>query len=337
MAKYAVGVDIGGTNTKLVLMDETGMIYQRSGIPTPKDPDPNDVVSKIVEAASAFVRQAEASGLQLEGVGFAIPHFYEGVEWFQRQTNNMPSLEGFPMYPPLRQAFGPSIAMINDLSAAGIAEHLFGKGRTYDRMLLIAIGTGISISVVTEDGLVGYNWGSTGDAGQIIVDPHGLTECTCGGRGCLESIASAPAIRNWALREVRRGKQTLLSEILHNKGDLEARDVSEAARAGDAVSRDIMEQVGFFLGVALTSFLHMFRPSLIVLAGGVGQAGDLLIEPIRRTMSRLASPWYLERLKGIEVSALGTDGAAMGSASLILYPGKYVHDRSLESKKEGQT
>ncbi|GEM_PF-193159 len=337
MAGYAVGVDIGGTNTKLVLMDDQGVIYQRSTSPTPKDADPNVVVSRIVDVASAFVRQAESSGFQLEGVGFAVPHFYEGDDWIQRQTNNMPSLEGFPMYPPLRQVFGPSIAMINDLSAAGIAEHLFGKGRTYDRMLLIAIGTGISISVVTEDGLVDYNWGSTGDAGQIIVDPQGLTECTCGGRGCLESIASAPAIRNQALREVRRGKQTLLAEIFRDRGDLEAKDVSEAARAGDAVALDIMGQVGFFLGVALTSFLHMFRPSLIVLAGGVGQAGDLLIEPIHRTMSRLASPWYLERLKGIEVSALGTDGAAMGCASLILYPNRYVRSGTREGKKEGQT
>jgi glucokinase len=325
MPRYAIGVDIGGTFTKLALVDQDGSILQRGSIPTPKDRTPELLIDRIIEASLAFRENAESADFTVAGVGFAIPHFHEGRDWVQQQTNNMPSLEGFPMRPPLREAFGSSIAMVNDLSAAGIAEHLFGKGRDSKRMLLMAIGTGIATSVITEEhGLVHYNWDTTGDTGQIIVDPYGLADCTCGGRGCLEAVAAAPAIRRRALREVERGKDTLLTEVLQRKGDLEARDVSEAAEKGDEVAGDIMGQVGFFLGVALTSYLHIFRPSLIVLGGGVALAGDLLIEPIRQTMQRLASPWYLQRLEGIEVSALGKDGGAIGSASLILYPGRYL-------------
>jgi glucokinase len=325
MPRYAIGVDIGGTYTKLALVDEDGNIHLRDSIPTPKDPAPELIVDKIIEAGLAFRSEAESKNISVEGVSFAIPHFHDGKDWVQQQTNNMPPLEGFPMRPPLHGAFGPSIAMINDLSATGIAEHLFGKGRDCDRMLLMAIGTGIAISVITEEhGLVHYSWDTAGDTGQIIVDPYGLADCTCGGRGCLEAVASAPAIRRRALREVERGKDTLLAEVMERKGDLEARDVSEAAEAGDEVAKDITDQVGFFLGVALTSYLHIFRPTLIVLGGGVALAGDLLVEPIHHTMNRLASPWYLKRLEGIEISALGKDGGAIGSASLILYPGKYL-------------
>jgi len=325
MTRHAIGVDIGGTFVKLALVDEEGTIHLRDSVPTPQDPAPEPIVQKIIEAALALRGKAEAEGYTVEGIGFAIPHFYEGDDWVHRQTNNIPALEGFPMYPPLREALGPSLAMINDLSAAGIAEHMFGKGADYDRMLLMAIGTGIATSVVTEDqGLIHYSYGTTGDTGMIIVDTQGLADCTCGGRGCLEAVAAAPAIRRRAIREAERGKDTLLAEIMQRKGDLEARDVSEAARAGDAVAKDIMNQVGHFLGVAFTSYLHIFRPSVIVLGGGVGQAGDLLIEPIYHTMNRLASPWYLERLEGIEISALGKDGGAIGCASLILYPGKYL-------------
>jgi glucokinase len=86
------------------------------------------------------------------------------------------------------------------------------------------------------------------------------------------------------------------------------------------VAKDIMDQVGFYLGVALTSYLHIFRPDVIVLAGGVAQGGSLLVEPIRRTMNRLASRWYLEHFDGIELSSLGTEGQAIGAASLILAP-----------------
>ncbi len=326
MPRHAMGVDIGATNTKLVVIDGNGEVLLRDTFPTPQESDPAALVDRIVAGAARFQAQARDQGFKPEGVGFTIPHFYEGPDWRQQQTNNMPSLEGFAMRPQLVAAFGLPLAMINDLSAAGLAEYLFGTGRGVERMLLIAIGTGIAISVVTrEQGLIHYSWDTTGDTGQIIVDPDGLVDCTCGGRGCLEAVASARAIRQRALLEVERGKETLLREIFEVYGDLEARDVSEAAEAGDAVSMDIMDQVGHFLGVALTSYLHIFRPGLIVLAGGVGQAGDLLIRPIWKAMRRLASPWYLSRLDDIRVSALGTDGAAIGCASLILYPENYTY------------
>jgi glucokinase len=325
MSPYAIGVDIGGTNTKLVLIDETGSIHARESFLTPRDADPKHLVDGIVAGASRFRQRIEAEGFQVEGVGFTVPHFFDGPDWIQRQTNNMPSLEGHPMHPQLREAFGASIAMMNDLSAAGIAEYMYGRGRDCDRMLLMAIGTGIAISVVTRDeGLVHFSWDTAGDTGQIIVDPFGQADCTCGGRGCLEAVAAAPALRRRALAEIARGKETRLAQIKAERGDLEARDISEAAAAGDAVAKDILEQAGFFLGVALTSYLHIFRPSLIVLGGGVAQAGDLLIDPIRRTMNRLASPWYLRRLKDIVVSALGKDGQAVGCASLILFPGRFI-------------
>jgi glucokinase len=280
-------------------------------------------VDNIIRPARAFKQRAEKEGFALEGVGITVPHFYVGDDWVQQQTNNMPSIEGFPMRPQLAEAFGDSIRMINDLSAAGIAEYMFGAGQGCDRMLLMAIGTGIATSVVTErQGLVHYSWDTTGDTGQIIVDPYGLADCTCGGRGCLEAVASARAIRARALREVERGKQTILAEVFEREGDLESRDVAEAAEAGDAVAQDIMDQVGFFLGVALTSYMHIFHPSLIVLGGGVGMAGDLLIRPIRQVMNRLGSPWYLADLQDIVVSSLGTDAGAIGCASLILYPDK---------------
>jgi len=326
MSPHAIGVDIGGTNTKLALVDEAGVVHARESFLTPRDPSPSRLVGGIVAGASAFRERMAARGFPVEGIGFTVPHFFEGDEWIQRQTNNMPSLEGYPMYPPLREAFGSSIAMMNDLSAAGIAEYAYGRGRETDRMLLMAIGTGIAISVVTRDeGLVHFSWDTCGDTGQIIVDPFGQAECTCGGRGCLEAVASGPALRRRALAEISRGRETLLAKTRETRGDLEARDVAEAAAAGDAAAKDILDQAGFFLGVALTSYLHIFRPTLIVLGGGVAQAGDLLIEPIRRTMSRLGSPWYLRRLEGIVVSALGNDGQAIGCASLILFPGRFIH------------
>ncbi len=325
MTVHAIGVDIGATNLKLALVDSNGVVHARATSATPKDPDPKAVVSGIIAATKAFWHQVQPSGLDVAGFGFGIPHFHEGRDWEQKQTNNMPSLEGYPMRPPLAEAFGPSIAMANDVSAAGIAEHMFGRGRGTERMMMVAIGTGVGTSVITrEQGLVQFSWDSIGDAGMIIVDPIGQPDCSCGGRGCLEALVSGPAIRLRALREIEKGKPTSLAELKRVQGQIDARDVSEAARAGDATAQDIMQEVGFYLGVAFTSFLHIFRPNLLVLGGGVAQAGDLLLEPARRTLARLASPFYLRRLEAIDVAALGKEAAAIGCASLILYPGRYL-------------
>jgi glucokinase len=325
MTLHAIGVDIGATNLKLALVDSSGVVHSRAMSATPKDPDPKAVVSGIISATTAFWREAQASGFEVAGFGFGIPHFHEGRDWEQKQTNNMPSLEGYPIRPPLAEAFGDSIAMANDVSAAGIAEHMFGRGRGIERMMMVAIGTGVGTCMITrEQGLVHFSWDSIGDAGMIIVDPLGRADCTCGGRGCLEALVSGPGIRQRALREIERGRPTVLADVQRAQGDIEARDVSEAARAGDRVALDLMQETGFYLGVALTSYLHIFRPNLFVLGGGVAQAGDLLIEPARQTLERLASPWYLRRLEAIEVAALGKEAAAVGCASLILHPGLYL-------------
>lgn len=325
MTRHAIGVDIGATNLKMALIDPDGTVHARTTSATPRDKDPRAVVSGIIAAGMSFWRQCQAAGFDVTGFGFGIPHFHEGWDWEQRQTNNMPSLEGFPMRPPLAEAFGSSIAMANDVSAAGIAEHMFGRGRGSERMMMVAIGTGVGTSVITrEQGLVRFSWDSIGDAGMIIVDPSGHPDCTCGGRGCLEAHVSGPAIRLRALREIERGRETRLAEIKRTRGDIEALDVSEAAHAGDPVAVDILEEAGFYLGVAFASFLHIFRPNVLVVGGGVAQAGDLLIEPARKSMARLASPWYLRRLEAIDVAALGKDAAAIGCASLILHPGRYL-------------
>ena len=193
----------------------------------------------------------------------------------------------------------------------------------------MSIGTGISIGMITESGAVDFNWGGTGDSGQIIVDPDATERCTCGGRGCLESVAAAPAIRREAVRSIERGEATSLAARHAATGTLEAVHVVRAAEDGDDVARRILDRAGRSVGIALTSYLHMFRPELIVLCGGVAEAGGLLLEPIRRTVSGMANPWYLERLRGIEISAFPRDGAAIGSAAVVLDPDTTAARRQL--------
>ena len=324
----AVGVDIGGTNTKLVLVDHDGTVRLRAVVPTPPSDDPPRMLGEIADAVLRFRGEAEANGHAVVGIGLATPQFTDGPDWRQRHANNMPGLEGYPIRPQLVEALGTPLAIVYDSGAAAIAEKVFGRGRAVDRLLTMSIGTGISTGAVTEDGFVDFNWGGTGDSGQIIVDPDATMRCPCGGRGCLESVAAAPAIRRAAIEAIAGHDETSLARRFAATGLIEASDVVAAAAGGDAVARRIVMKAGRNIGIALASFVHMFRPELIVLCGGVAQAGELLLEPIRVALADFGSPWYLERLRGIEISAFPLDGAAIGSAALVLHPELIARVRS---------
>jgi glucokinase len=281
------------------------------------------VVDQIADAALAF-RDDVAGASGVRGFGISVPNFVAGPQWVQRWVNNLPELEGVAMRPLLAARLGDSIAMANDVSAAATAEHLFGRGRGRNRLLLMSIGTGISIGVIVEGELLQFFLGTVGDTGHIIVDTEGRLACTCGAHGCLETLASGTGIREEAKRAIRRGEPTVLSPLLEDESRLTAEAVARAARDGDAVAKRILDRAAFFLGVALTSYVHMFVPEMIVLAGGVTGSMDLLQDGIRDTLEQFSNPSLLRVLEGIEVSAFPDLGAAIGSAGLILFPGRYL-------------
>ena len=332
----AVGVDIGATNIKLVLVDQAGTVRSRAVIPTPPSDDPRRMLGQISDAVLSFRAEAEAGGHAVVGVGLATPQFTDGPDWRQRHANNMPGLEGYPIRPQLSEALGTPLAIVYDSGAAAIAEKVFGRGCAVNRLLTMSIGTGISMGAVTEDGFVDFNWGGTGDSGQIIVDPEASLRCPCGGRGCLESVAAAPAIRRAGIEAIAGHEETSLARSYAATGTIDASDVVAAAASGDVVAHGIVMKAGRYIGIALASFVHMFRPELVVLCGGVAQAGELLLEPIRVALADFGSPWYLERLRGIEISAFPLDGAAIGSAALVLQPGlvRRVQSTAIEAAVE---
>ena len=319
--RCAIGIDLGGTNLKGGVIDDAGRVRLKHSQPAPaKDSSPEHIVAALVNLAHDLRQQAAALGLEPEGVGIGVPNFIEGPDWIQRQVNNLPGLNDFPIRPSLVAALGERIALDNDVMNAGLAEYYYGEGQRYERVFFMAIGTGIAASIFIEGGQrLRYILGWPGDTGHIIVDPLGA-RCTCGGRGCLETVAAGPAIREQALRLAASGLSPDLATRLQAAGDLEARDVTEAALAGDAAARQIWDQVGWYLGVALTTYQHIFDPHVILVGGGVAQAGELLLEPARRTMAELGSPYYLKHLQALRQAALGADAGLIGAAGLILLP-----------------
>jgi len=319
--RTAIGIDLGGTNLKGGLVDDSGrVLFQASEPSAGPAGSAEQIVAGLVSLCERLGQQASELGLAPEGYGFGVPNMVEGPQWVQRQVNNLPGFNDYPLRPALAAALGESIATDNDVMNAGLAEYAFGGGRQFARVLFLSIGTGIAISVFTEGGArVRYILGWPGDTGHIIVDPHGR-QCTCGGRGCLETVASGPAIRERALSVAQAGKSPALAARLAAQGDLDARDAAEAARAGDEAALELWEQVGWFVGIALTSFQHIYDPHAVLVGGGVAEAGKLLLAPARKTMAALGSPYYLKHLQVVRPATLGQNAGVIGAAALILLP-----------------
>jgi glucokinase len=326
----AIGVDIGASRLKLTLVDQAGTVLMSTAGPTPRHGSGAEVVGGVAAQTSAFRDSVRAAGFAPSGIGVDVPHMIEGEQWIQRWANSLPAIDNLALRPMLTDRLGGPLAMTNDASAAAIAEHLFGRGRDVDRLLLMAIGTGVSIGVIADGQVLDYNWGTAGDTGQIIVDTAGLNECSCGGHGCLETVASGTGIAAELIRAVRGGERSSLQDRVKGGQTVTALDVAVAARAGDAVAGRVFERAAFFIGVALATYVHLYRPHLIVLAGGVMNSSDLLLEGIQNWLERLASPARLAGLRGIELSAFPDLGASIGSASLVLFPGRYLGELSRE-------
>jgi glucokinase len=320
MTGTAIGIDIGATRLKMAHVDAFGTILASAIVPTPQSGAGIEIVDRVAAEVRSFRELAVAKGFHPLGIGLDVPHLVDGPDWVQRWANTMPALEGLALRPLLEDRLGGELAIANDVNAFTIAEHKFGRGQGTDRLVLVAIGTGISIGVVADGEVLEYNWGTAGDTGHIIVDVDGLNECSCGGHGCLETVASGSGIRDELLRAVARGEGTVLAERLGRGETVTSRDVAEAARAGDPLCSRIFERAAFFLGVGLASYFHTYRPEIFVLAGGVVDSSDLLLDPMRDWLPRLASPARLSGFRGIELAAYPEMGAAVGSASLILFP-----------------
>ena len=321
MIGVGIGVDIGGSQIKLAAVDRKGQVYYRESISTlARGSNPEGIIATIVMSTQRFLSNLPAS-LSVDGFGFCVPCYAQGEDWVLSNVTNLPLLEGYPLRPALAEAFGSQISSTYDTNAAGLAEFSWGSGMGFDRVLFMGIGTGISASFFIQSaGMVSFTFNTLGDTGHIIVDPGSNLECACGGHGCLEAVAAAPAIRRRAMEAVNNDSSTYLRDIIERNGDISARDVSEAARSGDQAAIAILKQTGRYLGIALTSYLHIFLPNLIVLGGGVSQAGDLLLDPVKHTLETMASPWFMKQLCGIVPSRFGQDAGAMGCACMIYYP-----------------
>jgi glucokinase len=319
MKKY-IGCDLGGTNLRAAIVDvdaSRGAVLHQMSIPTLAREGHEAVMRRM---ADLFLQIIQSSGMEKDdigGIGIGVP----GVLDLEKgEVLFLPNLPGTWPHVPLRETIerltGLPTALLNDVRSITYGEWCFGAGRGVDTVAVFAIGTGIGGGLVINGQLHLGIGGTAGELGHTIIDFNG-PRCGCGSDGCLEAYASGPAIAAMGMKAVAQGLTTRISELCeYDLNRITPGLIAQAAREGDETAMDIYERAGFYLGIAAANVCVAIGPRRVIIGGGVSQAGDLLLNPIRRTLRERVSVMPIEQVEVVQ-SQLGNNAGVIGVACWV--------------------
>ena len=316
---YVVGIDIGGTNTVFGVVDARGTILYSGSIKTGKYADVNDYVAELAKGLKSVIDQAGGPD-KIKGVGVGAPNgnFFNGCIEF---APNLPWKGKIPLAQLIsEQSDGIPVALTNDANAAAIGEMTYGAARGMKDFIVITLGTGVGSGIVVGGNLVYGHDGFAGELGHVIMRRNNGRQCGCGRQGCLEAYASATGVAREYL-EIRKD-ESVLRDL--DPDEITSKDVYDAAMKNDKIALEIFEATGSMLGEAFADFVAFSSPEAIILFGGLTKAGDLIMNPIKRSMEKNMLKVYAGKTKLLFSQLKESDAAVLGASAL----GWEVRDQS---------
>lgn len=308
-----IGIDIGGTNLRLALVDERGEVIHRVRFRTDISLGRETFFSLLGKGVDSLLTVAGEMGLKPVAVGAGVAGLVSNDGYIYVSVNLRP-LDGVNLGDKLHAMTGLSVIVANDVNAFAFGEKTYGAGRDFGSFLMVTLGTGVGGGLVLDGRLWTGIDGVAGEFGHMTVEPGGRP-CTCGNHGCLEQYASATALMNAAREAMTTGGGTVFPGI-----DVDAVDtklLADLARKGNGSAMDLFSEVGRYLGIAFASVANLLNLEAVILGGGVAESFDLLEGGIRREILSRAFPIPAGRLRVVRAS-LGDDGGLLGSAALAM-------------------
>lgn len=300
MESVCIGVDVGGTNLRLAVVDRSGVVLRRESRATEVGSGCADFLSRLLLVLNRLKGEAEADGLRVAAVGLGAPGLVSG-QGVIRCSVNLKPLQRLDLAQAVSSGIGLPVQMLNDANAGALGEQRFGAGKPYRSFLMLTIGTGVGAGLILDGRLWTGVDGAAGEFGHLTVEPDGRL-CGCGNRGCLEQYVSATAIAACAARQ--------------GEGEGRAGAAGVAARAleGNPQAAAIFEEAGRYLGIAAAGVLNLLNLEAIILGGGVAESFELLAVPMRKEMLARAFPIPGARVRILK-GALGDDAGVLGAAA----------------------
>ena len=315
MKKYRIGVDVGGTNVKIALVDFDGKIIYSNTVPTRAEMGYEAGVNNIKQAIKELMQETSATAKTIEAIGFGLPGQIDYKEGLVKNLQNIPGWVNIPLAKIIEEEFSIPTRLDNDVRCAALGELNFGAGKGCENLICITVGTGIGSGIVLNGKLVRGAANAAGEIGHIKMQMTGGPLCGCGDYGCFEAYASGPAIVTMAKEYISGGKSAKYKEMAPD-GIITPYLVAQAALQGDAVSIQIFKQMGKIIGTGLASVVNLLNPQKIIIGGGVADAGDILLEPIRQTILDRAMPIQGQSVEVVPAQ-LANSAGVIGASLLI--------------------
>lgn len=312
---YAIGMDIGGTNTVFGIVNKEGQVICSDSVKTQQYVVLEEYISTVSTKIKALMASQNLTNADITGLGIGAPNacYYRGT------IEYAPNLPWKGIVIPLADLFskaldGMKVTITNDANAAALGERAYGVAKGMDHFIMITLGTGVGSGIIIDGKLLYGNDGFAGELGHVIVKPGGR-ECGCGRKGCLEAYCSATGIARTARERITTTDQpSLLRNV--NIDTLNSKDIYDAAVEGDEMAIDIFKETGTILGHALADMVVFSNPEAIVLFGGLAKAGDFITKYTYEAMEERMFPSFKGKTKLLLSTLKDADAAVLGASAL---------------------
>lgn len=318
MAELYAGIDLGGTTLVGAIAGTDGRIVAERSVPTESHRGPQAVLDTAADLVNGL---ADSVSARVAAVGMGVPGLVDLRAGVTKFLPNLPTQwRDVAVREILSPRLGCEVYLLNDVRTATLGELTFGHGKEADTMLFFALGTGIGGGVVVNRKLRLGPLGAAGELGHQTILPDG-PRCGCGNRGCLEALASAPAIAAEGVRLLLSGQAPKLQAIVEgDAGRVTTKEMAQAATQGDQRVAEAITRAAEYLGIGVANAITMLHPDLVVLGGGAAAMGELLFDPVRKTVERRVKMFPVDTIR-IEPSMLGDRAGVLGAVALAMKGG----------------
>lgn len=310
MSAYILAIDIGGTHTKLALVGPSGNTEHVISIPTSGEKGVNRFLQSVEENAHQVISQSEDS--VVAGVGIGVAGFVDPDHTKMTFNPNIAWLEGVELKDFFTKKLNLPVYIEIDSNAAALAEAVNGGGKNSHRLLVLAVGTGLGGGMSIDGHILRIANECLGDIGHIIVEPGGL-QCTSGCHGCAEAMVSVSALERYVSEFIAEDQNSVNYEQMKKGIKIQTPEIIKAAKQGDRAAEKAVQKLGMYLGIALASMVPVLAPDRICIAGGISEAGPILLDATNESFRKFVGPPYAEGVT-IQKAVLGWQSVLVGAA-----------------------
>ncbi len=313
--KYALGVDIGGTNIKIGIVSDRGKLIKSHSVKTQPESGPKKVISNICKGIDEIL---EKNKLKIQGIGVGCPGVVQIKKGIVENAPNLPGWKNVKLGQILKNKYGYKIHIENDANAAAIGELIFGAGKKFDSFVMVTLGTGVGGGIVFDKKIFRGEFGAAGEVGHISIDING-PKCNCGSTGCIEAYAGNAYLREIVRSELPEHRDSEIWRLIENDlSKVSPKIIQLAAEKNDAYAKFVIERMGRQLGAALASLSNLLDISTFIIGGGVAGFGKPLFDSTRKTIANRVLLPLRQRVLVIPAK-LKNEAGIKGASSLVFY------------------